>query len=250
MALLQNIWNDLKRGENIDVYVTVVAAVGLAILNIFGLATDTLVTSLTLAVLALITFSLLGNRYRLEGIAEEISSTEGNTILEDFPEEFISELERAQEVLLTGVHQRATLNRYYLVFEQNLKRGGSMRVLVVDPDGSALKMSAMRYTGRVNAEHERVRIQATLDSLCELKKVAPGKLEIRTIDYLLEYGACLLNPTGKVYIERYTFKSVGGSRKPKVVYTRRDEHWYNLVNSELEALWESSVPWVCEETAE
>ncbi len=117
--------------------------------------------------------------------------------------------------------------------------------LIVAPDGNACQMSAMRYPGRVTVEHERVRVLSTLDTLCELRKIAPNNLEIRTIDYLLEYGAFMMKPGGAVYIERYTFKTLGGGRKPKITYYHRDVEWHELISSEVEALWENGKPWNC-----
>ncbi len=49
MKILQSIWADIRRGENIDLYITVVIAIGLVILNIFGVTTEKITAPVTLA---------------------------------------------------------------------------------------------------------------------------------------------------------------------------------------------------------
>lgn len=249
MRIFRRVWKDIQQGENIDLYVTVALAIILAILNLVGLAPSVLLNSITLAVLALITIAILGNRHRLEVIIERTSLATDRIPLEEFPPEFVLELENAKEVWLTGIHQSAVITAYYSLFERKLKRGDKLRVLVVDPNGAACKMAAMRFPGRVSENQERIRILSTLESLCELKKIAPSNLEIRTIDYLLEYGAFLLDPEtpeGVAYLQRYTFKTLGGARKPKLVYRRQDGRWYDLVCAEIRALWENAALWDCQ----
>jgi hypothetical protein len=251
MRVFQRVWKDIQQGENIDLYVTVTLAIVLAILNVVGVAPSPLIDSITLAILALITIAILGNRHRLEVIIERTSLATDRILLEEFPPEFISELEKAKEVWLTGIHQSATMTAYYSLFEKKLKKGDNLRVVLVDPNGAACKMAAMRFPGRVSEDQERIRILSTLESLCELKKIAPSKLEIRTIDYLLEFGAFLLDPEtpeGAAYLQRYTFKTLGGARKPKLIYRRRDGRWYDLVCAEIHALWENATPWDCQDS--
>jgi len=50
---LRRIRNDLRQGENIDLYLTIAAAVAFVALNLAGVASTALLAPLTLAVLAL-----------------------------------------------------------------------------------------------------------------------------------------------------------------------------------------------------
>lgn len=63
MKFFKRIWLDIQNGENADVYLTLALALIVGVASIF--ASDPL-TSLTLAVLALLTYSVLGNRRRVE----------------------------------------------------------------------------------------------------------------------------------------------------------------------------------------
>ena len=54
MQKLGKIWSDIRKGQNIDLLLTVALSFVLVALNLFGIASSSLVASLTLAVLGLI----------------------------------------------------------------------------------------------------------------------------------------------------------------------------------------------------
>ena len=59
MKLFRQIWDDLKRGKNIEVYVTLILAIIVAVLGLTGTVLPDQLTSVTLAVLALLSFAIL-----------------------------------------------------------------------------------------------------------------------------------------------------------------------------------------------
>lgn len=167
--------------------------------------------------------------------------------LEEFPPDFFVHLENAKHVSLTGTHHSSTFTAYYDLFERKLRDAGTLKVLLLDPNGTAYKMAAMRFPGKITAEQERLRIQSTLTSLAELHKIAPERVEIRVIDFLVDYTAYLLDPDtdhGIIYLERYTFKTSGGVRKPKFIYDRHSSRWFEHLTTEFARLWEAATPWI------
>lgn len=48
MRILRQIWDDIRHGENIDLYLTILIAIPLAALNLIGLASQSLTTSIIL----------------------------------------------------------------------------------------------------------------------------------------------------------------------------------------------------------
>jgi hypothetical protein len=248
MRVLRRIWGDIGRGENIDLYLLVGAVVALFLLDLFGVDVQSSLASATVAILGLLAVAMLVNRRRMEDLAQ-VSLGGERTILRDFPSELASDLDRAREVWLTGIHPNTTFHTYSSTLEKKLRRGDSLRVLVVDPNGAACEMAAMRISVQMNADDIRARVTSFLNTLCELRNMAPDRLKIRTIDYLLEYGALVLDPdsaSGVIYVRRYSFKSAGGAVKPKLVYHRKDGSWYDLICAEVRALWESGTPWECQ----
>lgn len=59
LRILKHIWSDIQQGENIDLYVTVVIAITLALLSIVGIAPQSLIEPITITVLALFAISLM-----------------------------------------------------------------------------------------------------------------------------------------------------------------------------------------------
>ena len=75
MKLLRRIWQDFRQGENIDLYLTVIVSIVLAVLNIVNVVPPSWIAPLNLSVLALLSFAILGNRYRIETILERVVVT-------------------------------------------------------------------------------------------------------------------------------------------------------------------------------
>jgi hypothetical protein len=244
--MIDRVFRDIKQGENIDLYVAVVAAIGLAFMSVLGLVPTTSLTPLNLTILALMTFALLGNRHRLDAISERTSLLSSQLqFVEEFPPAFSEHLDEAKEIWLIGTHHSSTLTAHYDLFERKVKGGGSLRALLIEPNGAACNMTAMRFPERVSPDHERVRILSSLDRLCDLRTVAPSNVDIRVIDFLLDYSAVLLDPgssSAVVYLERNTFRTSGGSRKPKFIYHRKDGRWFEHICTEIQELWKSGSP--------
>ncbi len=78
MQFFQRIWNEVRRGENIDLYVTILIAIGLVSLNLTGFAQRPLMAPITLTVLGLLAIAILANRYRLDESLKQLSKLSQN----------------------------------------------------------------------------------------------------------------------------------------------------------------------------
>ncbi len=247
MQTLKLIWADIRQGENIDLYVTVAIAVFLVVLNIVGIAPQSWIAPLTLAVLALLAIAAVGNRHKLESIRQLIGQTEKSPFLEEFPESLQNEIEQAHELWIVGTNLRRTMVTYYSMLEQKLKRGDTIRVLVMNPDGESIEISVSRSYRPVDAETGRSNIRQTLNELCTLKEMSPNNIEIRTLDYPLHFGGFVMSPdssSGSIYLEHYAFK-MSAWDSPKLILRHQDRHWYNFFKTQIQTMWDSGTPWEC-----
>jgi hypothetical protein len=107
-------------------------------------------------------------------------------------------------------------------------------------------MAALRFAGRATRiGQEQVRTESSLDVIAELMKKYPGRVELKVIDYLLEYSGLLIeSASGEevLYVERYTFRHYGGSLKPKFTYSS-DSPWFRFIKQEMEELWKAAEPY-------
>jgi len=248
MEILKRIWHDVRRGENIDLYLIVAVVFILGIVNIIGSVPSSWITSATLAALGVIAISALRSDHQMEGLSEKLSKQTGTVFSEEFPPTLKNDINQATELWLVGVSLSRTIKTYYSDIESKLQKGQSIRVLLVNPDGAAVGIAETRVYGRTNIERTKSEIQSVLMDLCDLRKIAPDKLEIRTIENSLTYGAVAVNPnsaSGVLYLEHYPYKTVGGS-KPKFILTAKDDAWYGFFKDELQILWNNGCVWKCE----
>ncbi len=99
--ILEQVWNDIRHGENIDLYVTLVVAISLPVLSFSGTPqASTWITSLTPAVLALLAVSLLVNRRKMEASQQAMDSD--RTRIEHLFSNLIDKLPLLTEIERTG----------------------------------------------------------------------------------------------------------------------------------------------------
>ncbi len=255
MKALKHIWDDIKHGENIDLYLTILVAIGLTLLDLAGFAPQSLVASITLSILALIAISLLGNRYKMEQLLEQPHLTGVVALLDEFPPSLGTDIGSAKELWLAGVTLSSTLPNYFPLLEQMVRSGGKVKALLVQPHSPAAEKAASRayVPSASNVERVVTNTLRSLYDLCYLRTVAPerGSVEIRTINHPMERRFIAINPqtaSGVLYIANYAFRTPGGA-KPKFVLQAKDSKWYDFYVQEFNLLWESGKEWRCDSNA-
>ena len=252
MKIFEQLWRDVRSGESIDLYATIVIAFVLVALGLFGVASSSIIASLTLTVLGLLAISNLVNRHRVEELINQVAESAKGFFFDEFPTDFKENFESAREIWLVGVTLRGTVRNYYGLIEEKLRKGHHFKVLLVHPEGIAIEIAAGRYyapTGR-DAGRRGLQVRDSLASLCGLRQIAPDKLEIRTIQNPLTFGAVCMNPettSGILYLEHFPFRIVAGSM-PKFVLRAADGRWYDFFKKEVQTLWEEGTEWNCENT--
>jgi hypothetical protein len=174
--------------------------------------------------------------------AEE--TDEGITVA--FPASLNSDFVRSTETLLMGIHQSHILIRYYDIIQEKLRRGCQIRILLLDPRcAPGIHMTAMRFPGVALDTQEEARVESSLSNYRAIQQQYPELLEIRGISFLLPYGGFLFDWSAEdatVYIQRYTFRVQGGSRKPKFFHKGAGSPWLQLYKTEMLAMWDAAEP--------
>lgn len=252
MKFLQRVWDEIKQGENIDLYITIIVAIGITLLNILGIAPPAILAPITLGVLGLLAITSIGNRHRIDDLHARFAKAKDIFYLEEFPSTLRNDFETAREVWIVGVSLSRTIKTNYHLIEKKLQQSHVIKVLLVHPEGPGIEMAVSRNYARRDVTQKSVDVQGTLQYLCDLKKVAPDKLEIRTIQNPLGYGVIAINPNsvgGVLYLENYPYRVVSDSL-PKFVLKANDGRWYEMYKKELEYLWSDGIEWPCREVAE
>jgi hypothetical protein len=127
LLLVRRILADLRSGENIDTYVTIAVALGLAVLNLVSAVPADKLSGVLLAVLGLLAVGVLATRVKLETLVRETRSSTP-TLLKQYPAAYEAALTGAGDVYLGGVSLTGIIPAYLHHFEARLRTGATVRV--------------------------------------------------------------------------------------------------------------------------
>ena len=248
MRTLKQAWNDIRTGENLDLYLLVVAIIGIFAIQIVEVNIGQVIPLVTLAALGILATSALRNRHTLEELSQKLAPSANSIFLEEFTSSLKSDFEAATIVWLVGVSLSRTIRAYYSELERKLRRGDAVRVLLVHPNGPASEIASSRPYPKVEVEQTQRYIHDSLNYLCGLRQLTSSKLEVRTIQNPLTYGVIATNPdsqNGVLYCELFPFQTVGNTL-PKFILRAKDGQWYEFFRKELENLWNNGMDWQCD----
>jgi hypothetical protein len=242
MKLLRPIWDDLRQGENIDLYLTVVAALAISVLNLIGLAPAVLLPAITLAVLALLAVTNLVNRHKLDDAIQKQSSAQ--FFVENYPSSVTDDINNAKELWLVGYSLARTVLNFGSALEAKLSRNERIKVLLIDPHSGAVRYANAGLLYPMTLEQFSQRIDTSLTMLSQIAKKYPGRLDVRLIDHPISFGTYAMNvdaPNGTMYVELYEYKTT--SDEPRFVLRKKDGHWFELYREQLAILWKAAKPY-------
>lgn len=210
MKLFLHIWRDVKKGKNIDVYVTLILAITLAVLGLSGVVLSKQITSVTLVVLALIAFAAMGITHRLITIESLLRFKDQERLQRRWPE-VIKLWDEASDVWIIGSTQSRTIDGHYVRLEKTLKRRGRIRVLLRDPDGESYKLVPFEKYHPVQSDEVKAKIFHSINRLRKLRKLAPDRCEVRILDHPLPFNLYALDVEkagGGIFVEYQTIKMI------------------------------------------
>jgi hypothetical protein len=242
MKFFQRIWSDIRRGENVDLYLTVLVSTGLVILNLLGIAPANLIAPLTLAVLALLGITSLGTRFFIE---EKIKSISGKTTNGLLTRAEIPPLEdrgkNAAEIIIVGTTLYTAVIPNLDFFENKLKNGCKLKFLLLDPRSQAA--STFSLTTKVPNQVANIEQSLkALEELISLSKTTKGKCEVRLSPAYLSFGMAgfdISKEIGFINVQIYSYKSLG--EIPNMILQKRnDTKWFEYFIKQFDLLWADS----------
>jgi len=131
MKLIERLWQDIRQGENIDLFISIVVSLVLVLLELFIDVPESVITPLLLTILALLSITNLGNRYRLETVIERIKPRT-ETLLAKFPDNLLyHDMDKAKELMLIGVDLNTVLKSNYARLEKNSRTAHPSRLCLL-----------------------------------------------------------------------------------------------------------------------
>ena len=241
-------------GQDLESYVTVGVAVMVSLLDLFGVVEPSVVSAATLGILALISFNLLNGR-RQTRQTEVILARLTRAIRASWSMDQVVtaadragdlEFDRARDIRLVGVTLSRTVRTHLPALTRCLAAGGTVRVVVIDPDSGAEQEAARRSGLPDDAEVYRHRLRPTLDLLHHLASLseARGRIQVRMIRYVPSFGLMMVDPEspgGVARVEIYSHRP--GVSEPTLTLTaERDPRWFQHFLTEFHPVWERARP--------
>lgn len=243
---------DLKNRQNLDLYLTLGIALVVSILGITG-ASQELLFSAILAVLALLSFNLLQNRRdddelktTLNRLAPSTNSSDQFFQTSFNPYSLREGILVAREAFFWGVSLSITVPALDHAIEQGLKQGLNVKFLIIEPNSSAARMAAFRNWYRRNEDEVNSIAQETLLRLSKIEALSaswPGSLEIRTVDYMPPYIILATDPhlpSGSMLIHLTSFRTPKEARPGFCLTRAKDPHWFDFFRKQFEEVWNDS----------
>ena len=146
-------WSDIRSGETIDLWLLVVAALVFTVLGSFGIAKTQALSSVVLALLALLAISQIRGRQEVRSLVASWERARTGLFETSFPEAYYHVRSRASNsYCFAGM----TMQRTFITMRPDLVRildgGGQVRILLPDPhDDALMRMVAMSRRRRVRA---------------------------------------------------------------------------------------------------
>ncbi|HKZ42533.1 MAG TPA: hypothetical protein VJ044_16340, partial [Candidatus Hodarchaeales archaeon] len=219
MKLLKTLWQDIRSGQHLDIYITALLSVIIALLGFFNIINQPVVLSAVLATLAVVSLSLLENRRENDAIRHAVL-------------QFQNSGGRKEPLLQHPLTSYVTLNQHLLVankadfwgltFERvlphirdtlakRLQSGLEVRFLLIKPDSNAVKMAVFRDRHH-DIEELDLTLRTSLSILNSLTRLAvpPAKLEIRVVDYLPPWTMVAFDPylpKGQIFVSLLPFRN-------------------------------------------
>jgi hypothetical protein len=252
MKNFRTIWQDIKAGRNLDIYITVILAFFVAILGIFGVANLAIISAAVLATLALVSVSLLQNRRENDSLQSAVSQLQKiNETMSPFlghePSSYTEQnhlLSSARTVYFWGVSFSRMIPHVRDALERGLKAGLQVRFLILKPNSEAVRMDAFRDPFQ-DAKRINLALEATISDLSILasKAISPARLEIRVIDYLPPWTIMAFDPrlpNGQVFVSLMTFRSANENRPTFRLKSPNDGEWVRIIIDQFDELWKEA----------
>lgn len=257
--IINVIVNEIRQGENIDLYVTILLALVVAILGIFQVAKFDVVAGAILATLALLASAMLSSRRatrdmklannKLQETMDDLKlqleqpAYISDLILQGYPD-FASQLQSAKRVSVLGAVLSSTVSRYNSEFVRILNRGGTLRFVLSEPTPEVFAMQSVRsslvddYNFMMNASQNAMKTILTL-----AEKNSLGLVELQTIPYLNPYNLIIIESAdgiAKIYVRLMAFQT-SASEQPVLEFDKKnDTDWYRFFEDQFEKIWSSS----------
>ncbi len=254
MKILFRFWNDLRKGQNLDLYITIIIALVISVLSILGITDQNVIAAAILTTLALVSGGLLANRHDNEKIREVLTRIDQSRLSTQFflkqgydDSILIPHIRKAKKVFFLGSALSVLIPFLKNELEQGFESGLESRFILMKPNGAAVNLAAFRTYRNLSPAQYNEYIERSLFHLNQLSKriTTSGKIEYRVVDFLSPYGVKVFDPhlsTGRIFVTLETFRTAPPKRPYFEITRNEDEKIFDFFAEQFEMIWQTATP--------
>ena len=260
---LKLIAKEIRRRENIDLYVTILLAIVVGILGVVGNVRFEIISAAILATLGLLANSLLASRRSTDKLAERLTALEsirsdiasigkGQLALEKFfltreqLPSFEEQLTDAQSIDICGMSLLAVATRHRGILLDKVRRGCKIRLLLLNPRNESLMQMIAPFISSLTVPAHTDAIRTSLTCLRSDPAFFNSDLvQIRVYDYPLAHAMLVINrdmPDGRLRVEMYMHSSMPANAPGFYILKKDEPRWFDVFVAEFEEHWASATP--------
>jgi hypothetical protein len=254
---LRLVIEDIRNGENIDLYVIIVVGAVVAVLGILKAIDFEIVGAAILGTLSLLAGSLLTSRRSIEelGDAADLVGQEVQALHKELesrasvsdlfsPEGYpnlSAEFRAAKSISILGQNLTSTVSRYHPDFRYILSRGRSLRYLMTETTPEAVAMMAFRSNSMPTPADIKTAVARSVTLIKRLFDYCsdPGCLQLRTMPYIAPYSMVIIERDSEdfdIYVRTLPYKD---SRYPTFsLSSETDRYWAEFFTEQFESMWQ------------
>lgn len=226
---------DVTAGRNIEAYVVTALAVVLAVIGVVDdVVPDSLKFAAILAALALLVFRTTTPENRLVDLDAVLLDRQSYGPFREF-------IQGAQTLWVYGPSAVNVLRSAPDIRRELLDRGGTLRVLIQDPD-SPLGMDVLAQ--QLDKFYDLADdIKTALRTLDNMQRQSPGAVEYGVVPYSPGFSLLIVDPDGRdgrLVVEFYGYENAEIIDRMHIRIVRgQSQHWFEYWASQYELMWQA-----------
>jgi hypothetical protein len=260
---LKNIFSEIRRGENIDIYLGITVAIAVGLLGLMSFISLEVVSAAILTTLGLLASSLLVNRHsansistqldKLDSIQRQIQEMSSSSkSLDDvfrtrgqLPS-LTEQVSNAQSIDLCGMSQLAMATRYRGMLLERARSGCHVRLLMLDPQNKNLMKMMSPFVGTQSVEAHTIAIATSLNYLASDKELLDsGFVQVRVYSLPISHGLMIIDGStlsGRIRVEIYANNAAPADCPGFYIHKNKEPNLFNKFLTEFEQIWSQSQP--------
>ena len=231
-------WKSAK--DNPDTYILTVTCFIVAGLSIVGSVSEDKLRAAVIVLLGVLAYSQLISRFQVEEVSTTWRRGRTEIFWKDFPPDYAyAQKTVSKSYFYAGETMGRTMNAMQRHIRRVLGEGGSVRILLPNPDNHALMEAIARGHGGKSAATIKVSIKNSFE-LAKGCRDTGGQLELRTTDIMPHIsinGWDIEHSVGKIMVQMYEYRPGDKERAPIFLLEADDGEWFDHFRAQIDRLW-------------